>query len=134
MSHNQNFLTATNPNPEFETLDVDALIAGLSDEERVAMDTMTNRMRADNETYAQRLADIRHATGTTQTELATTLGISQSAVASLERNNNPSISTLLRYFNALGATAELTIRYADNTTIKVNLDQLTKPVHKQLVS
>jgi hypothetical protein len=33
---------------EFVDLDVDALIAGLSPDERAVMDTMTERMRADD--------------------------------------------------------------------------------------
>jgi hypothetical protein len=46
---------------EFVDLDVDAVIAELSDEERAAMDAEADRMRTEDLVYEQRLADLRKA-------------------------------------------------------------------------
>ena len=112
------------PDYEFVDLDVDALIAGLSPTQRAAMDTMTERMRAADRKFAERLADLRHAMRLSQVELAQTLGISQPSVAAIERSPDPYVSTLQRYITALGATATLVVTFADHTTMTLPLEQL----------
>ncbi len=114
------------PDHEFVDLDVDALIAGLSPTERAVMDTMTERMRADDHQHAQRLADLRHAMHLSQVELAETLGVTQPSVAAIERSPDPFVSTLQRYVTALGATATLVVTFADHTSMTLPLEQLAR--------
>jgi transcriptional regulator with XRE-family HTH domain len=57
------------------------------------------------------LADARRKTGATQAELARRLGVSQAAVAQLERpDSNPRVATLDRALRAIGAELVISAR------------------------
>lgn len=114
------------PDGEFVDLDIDELIAELTPAQREAMDALTERMRAEDHKFAERLADLRHAMRLSQIELAKNLGISQPSVAAIERSPDPYISTLQRYITALGATATLVVTFADNTTMTLPLEHLAR--------
>lgn len=67
--------------------------------------------RGDAARPGRLLADARRMTGVTQAELARRLGISQAAVAQLERpDSNPRIATLDRALRALGAALVISAR------------------------
>jgi transcriptional regulator with XRE-family HTH domain len=73
------------------------------------------------------LAGARRHAGLTQTELARRLGVSQAAVAQLERpNGNPRLATLERALHAVGAELALTLRpreaSVDETLIRRHLE------------
>jgi len=51
----------------------------------------------------QRLVSLRKSRGLTQTEVARRMGIVQGSVQSIERGDDPRISTIFRYARALGA-------------------------------
>ena len=53
------------------------------------------------------LGEIRKQTGTTQEELAASLGIKQPTLSKLESQNDMQISTLRRLIEALGGNLEL---------------------------
>jgi DNA-binding XRE family transcriptional regulator len=74
--------------------------------------------------YKQRLADLRHAMGLTQTDVATQMGVSQSGVAAIEAPTDIRISTLARYLDAIGGHAELDVTFGDNSHIKIDLKLL----------
>lgn len=60
------------------------------------------------------LADLREARGVTQVQLAGMLGVSQPAVSKIERGENVSFSTLIRYVQALGGHLELKASFPDH--------------------
>jgi transcriptional regulator with XRE-family HTH domain len=61
------------------------------------------------------LAAIRRASGLTQTELATTLGVGQAQVSKVERQDDMLISTLASFLAALGADAQICVEVAGQT-------------------
>ena len=109
---------------DFVDLDVNELLDEFSAEDQAEIETVTTAMVAQDGLYAQRLADLRRAVQLTQVELARALGISQPAVASIERSVDPLTSTLNRYVNALGATAVLVVTFSDNTSMTLPLKEL----------
>ena len=74
--------------------------------------------------YKQRLADLRHAIGLTQSDVANQMGVSQSGIAAIESPTDIRISTLARYLDAIGGHAELDVTFGDNSHIKIDLKQL----------
>lgn len=62
-----------------------------------------------------RTGEIRRATGIPQTELAERMSSSQNVVSSIEyrQHPNPMIDTLIRYFDGLGVTVEVTVTTKD---------------------
>jgi DNA-binding XRE family transcriptional regulator len=117
------FYTAK-PGDEFVDLDINDLLGEFSAEDQAEIVTITSTMVAEDRLYAQRLADLRRAVHLTQVDLARALGISQPAVASIERSVDPLTSTLNRYVSALGATAALVVTFPDNTTMTLPLTEL----------
>ena len=107
-------------------LDVAALVAELSDDERARVQTLQAAIEAENTTYATHLAEIRRAVKRSQADLAEQLGISQPSVASIEKGTDPYLSTIQRYVTALGARAELVVTFPDHTKINLPLDTLNK--------
>lgn len=67
------------------------------------------------------LADLREARGVTQVQLAEMLGVSQPAVSKIE-HGNVSISTLLRYVQALGGHLELKASFPEHPEHEVAVD------------
>jgi transcriptional regulator with XRE-family HTH domain len=61
------------------------------------------------------LAAIRRATGRTQTELATSLGVGQAQISKIERQGDMLISTLASYLQALGVHAALVVEVGEQT-------------------
>lgn len=74
--------------------------------------------------YKERLADLRRATGLTQTEVASHMGVSQSGVAAIESPTDVRLSTLARYLDAIGGHCELVVEFPDHTRLTIGLDQL----------
>lgn len=73
------------------------------------------------------LYNLRQAAGITQTELAESLNISQSAISQLEQGRDVKISTLAAYINALGAELEITAVFnpGQETEIKTPINVTT---------
>ncbi len=61
------------------------------------------------------LAAIRKATGLTQTQLATKLGVGQPAVSKIERQSDMLLGTLAAYLTALGVEAQIVVEVAGET-------------------
>jgi DNA-binding XRE family transcriptional regulator len=68
-------------------------------------------MEDSDKVYKERLADLRRATGLTQTEVACHMGVSQSGVAAIESPTDVRLSTLARYLDAIGGRAELVVAF-----------------------
>ncbi len=85
-----------------------ALAAEQIDETRVA----ELKGAALTQVGAQRLAEVRSATGLGQEELSQRLGISQSRVSRIERGDleNTELTTLRAFVQALGDDIELTVK------------------------
>jgi DNA-binding XRE family transcriptional regulator len=81
-------------------------------------------MEQADKLYKERLADLRRATGLTQTEVAHHMGVSQSGVAAIETPTDIRISTLVRYLEAIGGRGELVVEFPDHTRLNINLEQL----------
>lgn len=60
------------------------------------------RREAVAEIVAYNLAELRKAKAITQTELAVALGVRQPSVSQIERTQDPHLSTLKAYIEALG--------------------------------
>jgi transcriptional regulator with XRE-family HTH domain len=79
-------------------------------------------LHADVSSPGRLLARARAGAGLTQTELARRLGVSQAAVAELERpSSNPRIATLDRALRAAGAELRLSARPRGGTSIDESL-------------
>ena len=61
------------------------------------------------------LAAIRRASGLTQTELATILGVGQAQISKIERQNDMLISTLASYLTALGVDGKIVVEVGEQT-------------------
>jgi DNA-binding XRE family transcriptional regulator len=61
------------------------------------------------------LAAIRNASGLTQTQLATKLGVGQAAVSKIERQSDMLLSTLSAYLTALGVEAQIVVGVGEQT-------------------
>ena len=65
------------------------------------------------------LSRLREARGTTQVELAGTLGVSQSNVSRIERQDDLYLSTLREYVEALGGRLHLAAVFPEQTIVLV---------------
>ena len=74
--------------------------------------------------HKERLADLRRATGLTQTEVARQMGVSQSGVAAIETPTDIRLSTLARYLDAIGGHGELVVEFPDHTRLTIDIKQL----------
>lgn len=63
------------------------------------------------------LADLREARKTTQVVLAEAIGVSQTRVSRIEREDDLYISTLRRYVQALGGQLELRAVFDDDEVL-----------------
>ncbi|MCC7076366.1 MAG: helix-turn-helix transcriptional regulator [Acidimicrobiia bacterium] len=72
------------------------------------------KLRAELEAEVA-LTELRNALGITQTQLAELLGVSQPAVSETESRTDPTLSTLIRYLEALGGELRLTAVFHDET-------------------
>jgi hypothetical protein len=91
--------------PEVEYADTAGLLAGLAPGHRVAVTQRAAAIRA-----ATRLADLRAAQGRSLAELAGLTGLSEEALASMERDGlrEVPVEELAAYVRALGGRLELT--------------------------
>jgi DNA-binding XRE family transcriptional regulator len=71
------------------------------------------------------LASVREAIGFTQTDLAASLGVTQSNVAQTERRKDLLVSTLARYLGAIGADLRLVVLFEGRPPVELTLDELT---------
>lgn len=71
------------------------------------------RHKAEME-LALHLVELRERTGTTQTELADRLGVSQSRISRLERAQDLQLSTLQDYVEALGGKLEIKASFPED--------------------
>jgi DNA-binding XRE family transcriptional regulator len=63
------------------------------------------------------LAEVRKVRGQTQTQLAATLGVSQTRVSQIEATGNPYLDTLRSYVQALGGELEVRAIFPDQDAI-----------------
>jgi transcriptional regulator with XRE-family HTH domain len=61
------------------------------------------------------LSELRRESGLSQLEMAEELSVSQASVSKIERQDDPQVSTLMRYLGALGATLELRVIFPDHS-------------------
>lgn len=61
------------------------------------------------------LGDLRREAGLNQQDMAEELGVSQANVSKIERQDDPQVSTLMRYLGALGANLELRVVFPDRS-------------------
>jgi len=68
---------------------------------------------------ARRLAEARKARGLTQTDVATSMGISQARVSKIERGalETAQVGTLKAYVRALGGEVEVVARFGDESIV-----------------
>ena len=71
---------------------------------------------------AIKLADLRRGQGKTQTELAETLGISQTRVSQIEATGNPYLATLRSYVEALGGELEIRAVFPGRKAVTLTTD------------
>ena len=57
------------------------------------------------------LGEMRKIAGYTQVELASKMGVSQSALSQLEKNKNIQMSTLAKLVKAIGGELEVNVKY-----------------------
>jgi transcriptional regulator with XRE-family HTH domain len=90
---------------------------------------MTPERRARNDQAAREemremlLAELRHAAGKTQVQVAAEIGIQQSGVSKLESQDDMQISTLRQIVEALGGELEIVARLPHES---VSLSQFKK--------
>lgn len=61
------------------------------------------------------LSELRRQSGLSQQDIAEELGVSQTSVSKIERQDDPQVSTLMRYLDALGAKLELHAVFPDRS-------------------
>lgn len=78
--------------------------------------------RADQIRQENTLSKIREELNLSQTQLAEAMGIKQPAVVKMEKvENDPKLSTLKRYVNALGGELSLDVKLPDGKRIALHL-------------
>jgi hypothetical protein len=70
------------------------------------------------------LHELRRIRDLSQADLATALGVGQSAVAKMERRTDMYVSSLRSYIEAMGGTLEITARFDDAEVIIRNFGDL----------
>ena len=74
----------------------------------------TGAAREDREPL-RTLGELRRDSGLSQQDMAEELGVSQVSVSKIERQDDPRVSTLMRYLDALGANLELRVVFPDRS-------------------
>lgn len=90
-----------------KTIDFEELATTLRTDPHAQEEIERERREALAEAIAYNLAELRKAKAITQTELATLLGVRQPAVSQLEHTEDPHLSTLRAYVEALGGRLEI---------------------------
>lgn len=79
------------------------------DEDRKTIRERARTLAATEHEFMATLTGLRHTHGLTQTQVAERMGVSQPAIARLERHDaNPTLSTVRRYALAVGALTVMT--------------------------
>lgn len=68
--------------------------------------------KAEQTIFELQLAELRKKAGLSQSELASRLGVSQSAISQIESQQNLKLDTLASYVEALGGRLKLSIEMA----------------------
>jgi len=98
---------------KFKTIPFDDLAAPvLADPARRAA-VERERRETLAEILAYNLAELRKAKAVTQAELAGLLGVRQPSVSALERTEDPHLSTIRAYVEALGGRLQLTAVFGE---------------------
>lgn len=96
---------------------LEELLAQRSPESRARVAARADEMRREIT-----LAKIREELMVSQTQIAASLGVTQPAVAKMERlNNDPKLSTLKRYITALGGELSIDVTLPDGKRIALQL-------------
>jgi len=74
----------------------------------------TGALRENHEPL-RTLSELRRESGLSQQDMAEELGVSQVSVSKIERQDDPRVSTLVRYLDALGANLELRVVFPDRS-------------------
>jgi hypothetical protein len=90
---------------------ISALRAGLSRKVRVAAARNADALRADLAATESTLQTLRKANRFSQVEIAEGMGLEQSAVSRLEKQDDMLLSTLRRYVEAMGGELEVVARF-----------------------
>lgn len=69
---------------------------------------------------AMLLGEVRKQLGLTQTEVAKSMGVSQSALSQLESQDDLQLSTLRRLVKALGGELDIVARFGKRTVVLMN--------------
>jgi DNA-binding XRE family transcriptional regulator len=104
-------------------VDLDDYVDNISDP---AVDEVVGRMWNEIHLHRMGLASVREAIGFTQTDLAASLGVTQSNVAQTERRKDLLVSTLARYLGAIGADLHLVVRFEGRPPVELTLDELSE--------
>ena len=67
------------------------------------------------------LADLRHQARLSQRELGERLNRQQTAIARIERRENPTVNTLRQFIQSLGGELELTVKVPGKPPVKLAL-------------
>jgi Helix-turn-helix domain len=94
---------------EYRTVPAEEVLARLSPERRARVNARTLELLAEE----IGLADLRRLKGVTQEHVARKLGSRQVQVSRLEKRDDLKLSTLERYFAALGAKLEIFAFFPD---------------------
>ncbi len=80
------------------------------------------------------LSELRRECGLNQQALADELGVSQASVSKIEHQDDPQVSTLMRYLGALGANLELRVVFPDRSAQLFFLDAAADTTEKAACS
>lgn len=75
------------------------------------------RLKAELMISKMKLAELRKAVGTTQSELASQLSVTQATVSGIESGRDIKVGTLERYVEALGGKLSVTADFPDGQVI-----------------
>lgn len=81
------------------------------------------RLDADLATHARTLRDVRRARALTQTQLATSLDVSQAQVSRIETQADLYLSTLRSYVEAMGGELEIRVVFGDGAWADVEFGE-----------
>lgn len=103
----------------YRTVPAEEVLARLSPERRARVNARTLELLAEE----IGLADLRRLKGVTQEHLARKLGSRQVQVSRLENRDDLKLSTLERYFAALGAKLEIFAFFPDSGPFRLARDR-----------
>lgn len=90
-----------------KTINFEELATALRADPKAREEIERERKEALAEVIAYNLAELRKVKAITQTELASVLGVRQPAVSQIEHTEDPHLSTLRSYVEALGGRLEI---------------------------